>query len=169
MGGVRGTCHRLTEADRSQSEVSPATREGPFRVLYVLGDEALSELRNATVHAFLALALNPAPRGLHALLGDLREASESFHPSLHGPDRPLPSSHCLSSPRSPSTARVAARVRDGAADSFSPHSVTRRRGGPAARRGACPRRQLPQARTFYREQHRPFPREAWSTPHPAHR
>jgi hypothetical protein len=55
--------HRLTEADRSQSEVSPGSREGPFRVLYVLGDEALSELRNATVHAFLALALTPRPEG----------------------------------------------------------------------------------------------------------
>jgi hypothetical protein len=32
-------------------------------VLYVLGDEALSELRNATVHAFLVLALTPHPEG----------------------------------------------------------------------------------------------------------
>ena len=55
--------HRLAEADRSQSQVSPGTREGSFRVLYVLGNEALSELRNATVHAFLALALMPSPGG----------------------------------------------------------------------------------------------------------
>jgi Protein of unknown function (DUF2867) len=55
--------HRLAEAERSQSQVPPGTREGPFRVLYVLGDEALSELRNATVHAFLALALTPSPGG----------------------------------------------------------------------------------------------------------
>src|SRR2546428_13803710 len=55
--------HRLAEADRSQSQVPPGTREGPFRVLYVLGDEALSELRNATVHAFLPLALTPSPGG----------------------------------------------------------------------------------------------------------
>ena len=55
--------HRLAEADRSQSEVPPGTREGRFRVLYVVGDEALSELRNATVHAFLALALRPSPGG----------------------------------------------------------------------------------------------------------
>jgi hypothetical protein len=55
--------HRLAEADRSQSQVPPGTREGPFRVLYVFGDEALSELRNATVHAFLALALTPSPGG----------------------------------------------------------------------------------------------------------
>jgi hypothetical protein len=55
--------HRLAEADRSQSEIPPGTREGPFRVLYVVGDEALSELRNATVHAFLALALTPRPGG----------------------------------------------------------------------------------------------------------
>jgi hypothetical protein len=55
--------NRLAEADRSQSQVAPGTREGPFRVLYVLGDEALSELRNATVHAFLALALTPSSGG----------------------------------------------------------------------------------------------------------
>ena len=55
--------HRLAEAERSQSQVPPGTREGPFRVLYVLGNEALSELRNATVHAFLALALTPSPGG----------------------------------------------------------------------------------------------------------
>ena len=55
--------HRLAEAERSQSQVPPETREGPFRVLYVLGNEALSELRNATVHAFLALALMPSPGG----------------------------------------------------------------------------------------------------------
>jgi len=55
--------HRLTEADRSKSQVPPGTREGLFRVLYVFGNEALSELRNATVHAFLALALTPNPGG----------------------------------------------------------------------------------------------------------
>jgi Protein of unknown function (DUF2867) len=54
---------RLAEADRSQSQVPPGTREGRFRVLYVLVNEALSELRNATVHAFLALALTPRPGG----------------------------------------------------------------------------------------------------------
>ena len=55
--------HRLAEADRSQSQVPPGTREGPFRVLYVFDDEALSELRNATVHAFLALALTARAGG----------------------------------------------------------------------------------------------------------
>ncbi|HMH50469.1 MAG TPA: DUF2867 domain-containing protein [Candidatus Acidoferrum sp.] len=54
---------RLAGADRSQSRVAPGTREGRFRVLYVLGEESLSELRNATVHAFLALALEPRPGG----------------------------------------------------------------------------------------------------------
>jgi hypothetical protein len=55
--------HRLTEADRVQSDVPPGTREGPFRVLYVFANEALSELRNATVHGFLVLALTPRPEG----------------------------------------------------------------------------------------------------------
>jgi len=54
---------RLTEADRSRSLVAPGTRERRFRVLYVFDDEALSELRNATVHAFVALALTPTAGG----------------------------------------------------------------------------------------------------------
>jgi Protein of unknown function (DUF2867) len=55
--------NRLAETDRAQSRVAPGTREGRFRVLYVLGEEALSEIRNATVHAFLALALIPSAGG----------------------------------------------------------------------------------------------------------
>lgn len=55
--------HRLSDADHAQSQVPPGTRDGPFRVLYVLRDEALSEIRNATVHAFLALALVPQAEG----------------------------------------------------------------------------------------------------------
>jgi hypothetical protein len=54
---------RLSEADHAQSRVPPGTREGPFRVLYVFGEEGLSEIRNATVHGFLALALTPSPAG----------------------------------------------------------------------------------------------------------
>ena len=55
--------NRLSEVDRSRSEVAPGTRDGPFRVLYVSGREALSEIRNATVHAFMALALTPHAEG----------------------------------------------------------------------------------------------------------
>lgn len=49
--------HRLTEADCAGSQVPPGTRDGEFRTLYVFSHEALSEIRNATVHGFLALAL----------------------------------------------------------------------------------------------------------------
>src|SRR5262245_2894375 len=55
--------HRLTEADRARSEVTPGTREGAFRVLYVFSSETVYEARNATVHGFLALALTPRPGG----------------------------------------------------------------------------------------------------------
>ncbi len=54
---------RLTEADRQQSLVEPGTLDGPFAVLYVHPREAVSEIRNATVHAFLVWALEPAPNG----------------------------------------------------------------------------------------------------------
>ena len=49
--------HRLTDADRGQSRVPPGTLDGGFRVLYVFAHEALSEIRNSTVHGFLASAL----------------------------------------------------------------------------------------------------------------
>ncbi len=54
---------RLTEADRQQSIVEPGTLDGPFSVLYVHQREAVNEIRNSTVHAFLVWALEPAPNG----------------------------------------------------------------------------------------------------------
>jgi hypothetical protein len=54
---------RLTEADRQQSIVEPGTPDGPFTLLYVHPMEAVSEVRNATVHAFLVWALEPTPEG----------------------------------------------------------------------------------------------------------
>ena len=55
--------HRLTEADRLQSLVPPGTRDGRFRVLYVLPHEAVSEIVNATVHGFLVLTLTHRQQG----------------------------------------------------------------------------------------------------------
>jgi Protein of unknown function (DUF2867) len=49
--------HRLTDDDRARSRILPGTKEGLFRALYVFPDEAVYEVRNATVHAFLASAL----------------------------------------------------------------------------------------------------------------
>jgi hypothetical protein len=54
---------RLTDTDRQQSMVEPGTPDGPFVVLYVHSMEAVSEIRNATVHAFLVWALEPTPDG----------------------------------------------------------------------------------------------------------
>ena len=54
---------RLTQQDRRESLVEPGSRDGPFRVLYVRPFEAASEIRNATVHAFSVLALQPRPEG----------------------------------------------------------------------------------------------------------
>jgi hypothetical protein len=55
--------HRLTEHDRASSLVAPGTQDGPFRILFVSQREAISELRNATVHAFSVLALAQRPGG----------------------------------------------------------------------------------------------------------
>jgi Protein of unknown function (DUF2867) len=70
--------HRLTEADRVQSQVPPGTRDGRFRVLYVLRNEALSEIRNATVHGFLALALTHREQGYVVYLAIYVKAVSRF-------------------------------------------------------------------------------------------
>ena len=49
--------HRLTKADREASLLEPGTSEGPFRVLYMFPREVVSEIQNATVHAFSVFAL----------------------------------------------------------------------------------------------------------------
>ena len=54
---------RIPEQVRMASEVAPGTQAGMFRVLYQFPREALSEIRNATVHAFLCIALVPTPSG----------------------------------------------------------------------------------------------------------
>ena len=55
--------HRLTTEDRARSAVVPGTRRGSFQLLYVFPTEAVAEIRNATVHAFLVTALVPRPDG----------------------------------------------------------------------------------------------------------
>jgi hypothetical protein len=54
---------RVTDADRKRSLVEPGARDGPFQLLYVFPEEAVSEVINATVHAFTVLALFPRGDG----------------------------------------------------------------------------------------------------------
>ena len=56
LGGVFGW-------DRETSAPAPGERDGPFTVLYVTEREMASEARNATVHAFSVLALEPRSGG----------------------------------------------------------------------------------------------------------
>lgn len=55
--------HRLSAAERAGSLVVPGTADGPFRVLYVSPHEAISEIQNATVHAFSVFALRETTSG----------------------------------------------------------------------------------------------------------
>jgi len=48
---------RLSEKDRRDSQVAPGTHVGPFLLVYQFADEALAEIRNATVHGWLCTAL----------------------------------------------------------------------------------------------------------------
>lgn len=55
--------HRLSAAEREASLVPPGTPDGPFRVLLVSPQEAISEIQNSTVHAFSVHALVEQPWG----------------------------------------------------------------------------------------------------------
>ena len=66
---VESYVHRLSAEDRTRSLVAPGTPDGSFRLLYRFEDEQLSELRNATVHAFVSLSLQPTPGGYLAYVG----------------------------------------------------------------------------------------------------
>jgi len=54
---------RLSDEDRTLSLVEPGSPDGPFTVMYVHSFEAVSEVRNATVHGFSVLALEPCSGG----------------------------------------------------------------------------------------------------------
>lgn len=54
---------RLAARDLEATLVPTGTLDGPFSVLYVHTSEAVSEIRNRTVHAFLVFAIEPAPDG----------------------------------------------------------------------------------------------------------
>ncbi len=49
--------HFVSPEILAQSRAEPGTSDGPFVLLYALDEETVSEIRNATVHAFSALAL----------------------------------------------------------------------------------------------------------------
>jgi len=54
---------RLSERDRRDSEIVPGTPDGPFLVLYQFPRETLREIRNATVHGWVSVALVPIASG----------------------------------------------------------------------------------------------------------
>lgn len=64
---------RISAGDLQKSLIKPGTLDGPFEVLYLHPTEAISEIRNSTVHAFLVWAIEPTCDGhqlfwaIHAL------------------------------------------------------------------------------------------------------
>jgi hypothetical protein len=71
---------RLTAKDRVQSLLPPGTPERPFRVLYVFENEQLSELRNATVHAFSLLSMSQERDGYRAYWAIYVKPASRFTP-----------------------------------------------------------------------------------------
>jgi hypothetical protein len=57
------TIKRLSDDQRCRSLAEPGTADGPFRLLYLFPKEALGEVRNATVHAFSCMAIQPTASG----------------------------------------------------------------------------------------------------------
>jgi hypothetical protein len=55
--------HRLSPAQRARSRVVPGTLSRGFHVVYEFENETLSEVINATVHAFLCNTLVPSATG----------------------------------------------------------------------------------------------------------
>ena len=58
---------RITEDDRLLSSVETGTKQGAFTVLYVYEKEAVSEIRNKTVHAALVWVLIAMDKGYRML------------------------------------------------------------------------------------------------------
>ncbi|HEX5963054.1 MAG TPA: DUF2867 domain-containing protein, partial [Gemmatimonadales bacterium] len=54
---------QLSDRDRRDSQIVPGTPQGPFLVLYQFPTETLREIRNATVHGWVCLALAPIAAG----------------------------------------------------------------------------------------------------------
>lgn len=57
---------RLTDSDRQASLVPPGTRDGPFQVLYVHTQEAVSEIRNARCKPISSWQSNQGPAAINS-------------------------------------------------------------------------------------------------------
>ena len=60
--------HRLSETLKARSAVPPGATAGLFKWLYVLERESVTEVRNATVHAFMCWALEETASGYRLYL-----------------------------------------------------------------------------------------------------
>lgn len=76
----RSYVHRLAADDRASSLVAPGTPDGPFRLLQVLPGESVSEVQNATVHAFLCQALRESDSGYRYYWGVYVKPVSRFTP-----------------------------------------------------------------------------------------
>ena len=59
----RSYVHHLSPEDRNRSVDEPGSPRGFWKCVYTFDHEALGEVINRTVHAFLLFALEPAPDG----------------------------------------------------------------------------------------------------------
>ena len=60
--------HKLDSELSTQTLAESGTLAGPFRVIYQLENEALGEIINATIHAFVHVSFESTPQGYRAFL-----------------------------------------------------------------------------------------------------
>ena len=96
---------RLSQRDRSDSEITPGTPDGYFWVLYQFPGEALRETRNKTVHGFICTALVSSANGYIFVLGGLRPPRVLAYATVPGCDRAI-SPRSVSSNASPHSPRL---------------------------------------------------------------
>jgi Protein of unknown function (DUF2867) len=68
MRAAESLMSRMSERERRESEIAPGTPDGPFLVLYQFPNEALREIRNATVHGWISTVLAPTATGYRLYL-----------------------------------------------------------------------------------------------------
>jgi hypothetical protein len=72
--------NKLTDDQRDRSIVDPGSADGQFRLLYLFPEEALGEVRNATVRAFSCMAIRRTVSGYRFYWAIYVESVSRFTP-----------------------------------------------------------------------------------------
>lgn len=85
----RSYIHRLDATERAESLIPPGTPDGPFRLVHLMPGESVSELQNATAHAFLCQALRESETGYRYYWGVYVKPTSRLTPLYMGLIKPF--------------------------------------------------------------------------------